>query len=87
MDSDKSPSNISFTRKARLEKGAEAFEAPLASFEKEAPQAAGSTHLGLVGASSQWMLLYSYYLEEEFEITIHGQAKLCQDLCRLLRVK
>jgi hypothetical protein len=89
IDKKATGTNISFqfTRKARLDKGAEALEAPLKAFETDAPGPGGSSHLGLIGASTQWMLLYSYYLEEELEITIHGGAKLCQDLCRLLRVK
>lgn len=49
--------------------------------------AAGAhSYLGLLAESGDWLLLHSLLPGEEFQISIHGQTRLCRDLCRLLRV-
>lgn len=79
-------SDLSWVRTVRNERGSDFINAPLDQFETEPAPAGGGAHLGMLGQSCTWLLLHTHYAEEEFEISIHGQIKLCNDLCRLLRV-
>jgi hypothetical protein len=57
----------------------------LSQFEVSPAPAGGGAHLGLLGSGGKWLLLHSHYAAQEFEISIHGPVKLCNDLCRLVR--
>ncbi|MBS1992818.1 MAG: hypothetical protein JSS86_08620 [Cyanobacteria bacterium SZAS LIN-2] len=78
-------SDLLWVRRARFEDKADYSEVPLASFETEPAPTGGAAYLGLMGESCRWLLLHSHYQELEFEVSIHGQTKLCDDLCRLVR--
>jgi hypothetical protein len=84
-DSVDGQSNLSWVRTARHEPGGDFLNAPLAQFEIEPAPTGGGAYLGLLSASGKWLLLHTHYAEQEFEISIHGATKLCNDLCRLGR--
>jgi len=78
-------SHLSWVRVANHEPGGDFLNVPLAQFEIEPAPTGGGAYLGLLGAGGKWLLLHTHYAEQEFEISIHGATKLCNDLCRLVK--
>jgi hypothetical protein len=84
-DSAQGRSNLRWVRSAHNEPAGDFSNAPLAQFEIEPAAMGGGAYLGLVGVSGKWLLLHTHYPEQEFEISIYGPTKLCNDLCRLVK--
>lgn len=78
-------SQLGFVRAAKFEPGGDFLDVPLAQFETEPAPIGGGAYLGLLAASGKWLLLHTHYAEQEFEISVNGPSKLCDDLCRLAR--
>jgi hypothetical protein len=65
----------------------EALDEPLSRFEMQPAPEGGVSYLGLLGGNSRWLLLHKYDPDEEFGITFHGSAKMCEELSRVLAVR
>ncbi len=55
-----------------------ALDHPLESFETEPAREGGSSWLGLVGGSRQWLLLHEYSPFNSFAISVHGPSEYCR---------
>jgi hypothetical protein len=81
---DNSASIVSWVQECRYDW---ALDEPLSRFEVEPAREGGVSYLGLLGASVRWLLLHQHDPDEEFSISFHAPAEMCEELSRGLAVR